>query len=739
MTDKIFISYRRDDARADARDLHNRLCQSFGKSNVFMDVDNLLVGQRFDEKLKDALNQCDVFLAIMGPRWMELFQERQASGQKDYVRDEIAAAIKHGAIVIPVLVDGADLPSPDELTKDLSDLVLYQAHRVNHHSFGRDVDDLVIGIKASRIERDGGPSRPPINLWVATLSFAVLVLAGGYTVWTYGQISITSDPQKYQSGSVLPTKTKSKPIQINGRPRTQNLEEVADLQTYMKVSESGDLTLAQEYIRVFPNGRFIGLVRVMTKKLEGEQKQKQIIKDREIVIARAEEAEIAAEKKRLIAAEQARKLSDKKAKQAQIAKAKEAEAEQERAKKTLVKARQEISTARKIAERTMDEVENDSARAIVKAKLELNISDDVLSKSVQSFSQFTPRRDNITIPRSIALNRTKKIIAIGADDGIVRIFRWTDWQLISTINPANKRIEDLSFSGDDRQLAIATRGGSIFLWDVKSQTTKRIISGSENAFYSVDINPDYPRKYLGAGARSGRAYAFDIKRNTVITRAEFHQGPVLDLAYRPKAKGWFVSAGGDGKLKYRRSKGRGRETIMAHRGGAFDIDFSVDGSFMVSGGADKSIKVWPNFPTKVNPTKLKGHTLYVLSVAISDNKKFLASGGGDKNILLWDAQTNQISNKLTGHRGDIEDLQFFSNDQYILSASEDRSLRLWDVASKKNLLRFYLKKGSKEYVGVSSNGAYFGTKKLDQFVKAATGTNDGIKLRYSSTAWPQPN
>ena len=52
---KIFVSYRRDDAPGDARSIYERLERSFGERNVFMDVDQLLAGQRFDRELDKAL------------------------------------------------------------------------------------------------------------------------------------------------------------------------------------------------------------------------------------------------------------------------------------------------------------------------------------------------------------------------------------------------------------------------------------------------------------------------------------------------------------------------------------------------------------------------------------------------------------------------------------------------------------------------------------------------------------
>jgi hypothetical protein len=91
MPGKIFVSYRRDDVPGDARGVRDALAAKFGKSSMFMDVDNLFAGQRFDEQLAKALTACDVLLAIIGPRWMELLKAKSANGERDYVHEEICA------------------------------------------------------------------------------------------------------------------------------------------------------------------------------------------------------------------------------------------------------------------------------------------------------------------------------------------------------------------------------------------------------------------------------------------------------------------------------------------------------------------------------------------------------------------------------------------------------------------------------------------------------------------------
>ena len=94
MPGKIFVNYRRDDVPGEARGVRDALASQFGKANVFMDVDNLLAGQRFDLELAKALDACQILIAIIGPRWMDLLKAKSGSGERDYVREEIAEALK---------------------------------------------------------------------------------------------------------------------------------------------------------------------------------------------------------------------------------------------------------------------------------------------------------------------------------------------------------------------------------------------------------------------------------------------------------------------------------------------------------------------------------------------------------------------------------------------------------------------------------------------------------------------
>lgn len=185
MAGKIFVNYRRDDTRSDAARIRDRLAAAFGKQNVFMDVDNLLAGQRFDQQLAKALDGCDVFLAVIGARWQQTLYERAQAGGRDYVREEIAQALARGIIVIPVLMEKTPLPPEDWLPADLKPLVMHQKHDVFHDRFGRDVDALVDAIKAARKARGpAGRTSGGIAKVAAAVVMAGLLAAGGYAAYS---------------------------------------------------------------------------------------------------------------------------------------------------------------------------------------------------------------------------------------------------------------------------------------------------------------------------------------------------------------------------------------------------------------------------------------------------------------------------------------------------------------------------------------------------------------------------
>src|ERR687890_733931 len=93
---KIFVCYRRDDAAGHAGRLCDRLGSYFGEEHIFMDIDHIYPGDDFPQIIEDAVSACDVFIAVIGVRWLMSGDRttRRLDNPLDYVRLEISSALK---------------------------------------------------------------------------------------------------------------------------------------------------------------------------------------------------------------------------------------------------------------------------------------------------------------------------------------------------------------------------------------------------------------------------------------------------------------------------------------------------------------------------------------------------------------------------------------------------------------------------------------------------------------------
>jgi formylglycine-generating enzyme required for sulfatase activity len=143
---RIFISYRRADSAGYAGRIYDRLAAHFGEDAVFMDVDTIEAGLDFVDVLQNAVQSCDVLIALVGRRWLgskDAGGKRRLDNPEDFVRIEIAAALERDIRVIPVLVDGVSMPYSTELPDNLKSLARRNALQVDHHSFNADAQRLI--------------------------------------------------------------------------------------------------------------------------------------------------------------------------------------------------------------------------------------------------------------------------------------------------------------------------------------------------------------------------------------------------------------------------------------------------------------------------------------------------------------------------------------------------------------------------------------------------------------------
>lgn len=145
----VFVNYRGEDTQSYGVLLYRELSREFGPDLVFLDSESIPAGADFAEQLLRRVRAAGVVLALIGRRWLEAAGPdggRLIDDPADWVRRELAEAFAAGVRVVPVLADGARMPTEDELPVELAALRRCQYRRLRRHDAAADLGRLVAGL-----------------------------------------------------------------------------------------------------------------------------------------------------------------------------------------------------------------------------------------------------------------------------------------------------------------------------------------------------------------------------------------------------------------------------------------------------------------------------------------------------------------------------------------------------------------------------------------------------------------
>jgi len=219
VTDSIFISYRREDTRADAGRLCDRLEAQFGDEQVFMDIDDIRPGQNFIDVLHRTLDGCDVMIVLIGQNWLSAQDDsgsRRLDDENDFVRLEVQSALEKGLEIIPVLVNRAQMPSAESLPAALAPFAAHQAMEISDSRFHQDVDRLVTVLES--VARKSPDQRwiKLRSLLAVTVIVGILILAG-FLYWPH---------VAEQSEALSALRTAGDVVALRSEPMTMSSAEV---------------------------------------------------------------------------------------------------------------------------------------------------------------------------------------------------------------------------------------------------------------------------------------------------------------------------------------------------------------------------------------------------------------------------------------------------------------------------------------------------------------------------------
>ena len=263
------------------------------------------------------------------------------------------------------------------------------------------------------------------------------------------------------------------------------------------------------------------------------------------------------------------------------------------------------------------------------------------------------------------------------------------------------RVTSLAYGQDGTMLAAAACGSQadeisceqseIRLWEVKSGAASGSPLVVDDEFVSsLAFSPDGSILATSGGPDNGITLwdvVTGLPRQSPLTG---HERVARVLAFSPDGA-TLASGGGSTIFLWNVADGQRRMLPERHTDEVLSLAFSADGTTLASGGRDNVIRIWDvGRGTSVGPP-LIGHQAAasgalgyanagVFALGFVSDGKTLISGGNDRTVRLWDVTRRQpIGPPLIGHRYSVTHLVLTSDNTSVVSAGQLGEVIVYDI------------------------------------------------------------
>lgn len=245
---------------------------------------------------------------------------------------------------------------------------------------------------------------------------------------------------------------------------------------------------------------------------------------------------------------------------------------------------------------------------------------------------------------------------------------------------------NFTFSPDARWMAAGCKNNRVKVWSV---STFELIKELPGASYVVAFSSKGTE--LLAADSDGKPLWWDVVTGNRSSIPNY-QDNIRDVTAAVLSTDRHLAALGrhDGAIEILEiNTGKRLAKFKAHEDAVLSISFSPHGDKIMSGGRDRSVKVW-DAGTQQSLGVSFEHRGSVCAITMSHDGKTMASACGANTIKFW--SPNQVSARSTRslhyHGSAIRTLDFSPDDQTLASGSEDRTVKLWNVALHQEVASF---------------------------------------------------
>ena len=293
---------------------------------------------------------------------------------------------------------------------------------------------------------------------------------------------------------------------------------------------------------------------------------------------------------------------------------------------TLVRAQQSADKALQIAEDRLKQAETEKA-----------VTEAAKTQADKELAAANAAAAKVQLPiRALAFSADGKVLATAGDDPSVQLWDARTGRALQTESGHSAAVGRLAFIGSST-LVSAAADKSLVVWDTNP---------AWSFIGRIGPKPDAPLELSGSSF-VGRVLcvAFNLQGTLLATGGG-------EPSRSGELKIWNVPA------RLRRAQSSQLADLKdAHSDTVFGVEFSRDGKYLASGGADKFVKVF-DVATGKHVRSFEGHTHHVLGVSWKADGSLLASAGADNQIKVWNFESGEQVRSIAGYAKQVTSIQF---------------------------------------------------------------------------------
>lgn len=190
-------------------------------------------------------------------------------------------------------------------------------------------------------------------------------------------------------------------------------------------------------------------------------------------------------------------------------------------------------------------------------------------------------------------------------DTTIRLWSLDTWSNLVVYRSHNSPVWDVRFSPQGHYFLSASADRSARLWSTPQIAPLRIFVGHDSDVETVAWHPNGMYVFTGSGSGDKTVRMYSVSSGNESRIFTGHAGNVTSLACAPSG---LVLASADDRgeiILWDLRAGKIIKRMRGHgRGGIWSLDWSVESTVLVSGGADGTVRVWDVQPNKETTGKV---------------------------------------------------------------------------------------------------------------------------------------